>query len=413
LDNNGTLLANTLLDNNGTLLANTLLDNNVPLLSNTLQNENIIKETNFGEVDTSIDMMGQAVQTAIHTVDGKTGAYIPIPNIFAINNGIPDIIESVGKHQVSFSSSDLNEIKSFSNFTNPQVNNSLTTGSDFSYTKNIKSHNIPHIQPLSIGKNVRINKPKSKKKILDLDEVDYLYNKLQDYIRNMNIDRYNYIIVIIKAMEIIENYDSTNNINKKDVVMKALNRIVMIDLNLDDFDQRLFLCSMSNVIELIISNTNTKPNNNDRKSFATKNDKLDDIILANSGQIIYSIIDKLTTIILKKQYTSDKLFSNFATITDILMILADKYGYLTGFEKKNMVMQAMDKLVNCKLELIIDTNKEQKNDLVKALGSIAMIIDLLIAVQKGKYKINTKQIIIVNKSRWFKSLCGSKYHNYD
>ena len=229
----------------------------------------------------------------------------------------------------------------------------------------------------------------------------------------MIVDRTNYVLIISKAMEIIENYcdGELTGSNKRDTVVKAINRLIMIDLDLTDFDQRLFLSSMSNVIELIISCTNTKPGNNDKKNFNNKNDNIDDIVLANCGQIIYSIIDKITTIVLKKQYTADKIFTNIATVTEILMILADKYSYLTGSEKKMIVLQAIDKFIKTKLEYVIELSKCKKDDLILALDSVPMIIDLFITIQKGKYKINKKQGLVVSNKGWFTSLCGSKARN--
>jgi len=114
---------------------------------------------------------------------------------------------------------------------------------------------------------------------------------------------------------------------------------------------------------------------------------------------------------LKKQYNADKLFTNVATIADILMILVDKYTYLTGNEKKMIVLQSANKFMNDKLEYIIELSPEKKDDLVYALDSISLTIDLFIALQKGKYKINKKQNMVVKKTSWIKSLCGgSKQH---
>ena len=87
-----------------------------------------------------------------------------------------------------------------------------------------------------------------------------------------------------------------NNYSKKDIVVKALNRLIMVDLDLDEFDQRLFLSSMSNIIELIIVSTKSKISSNDKKHFNSKNENIDDIVLANCGQIIYSIIDNVESL---------------------------------------------------------------------------------------------------------------------
>ena len=335
-------------------------------------------------------------------------ANIPIPS--------PDIITSP---IVTFTSANLNEIKSFSNnkSTNSANMSSINSGSDFSYTKTAKKFSIVNNSPSSPLKHIRTSKNnKSKSKNHELDEVDFIYNKVQDFIRYMNVDRFNYIIVIIKSMEIIENSKETKNVdNKKDIVTKALNRIVMVDLQLSEYDQALFLLTIDNLIELIIICSKTKTNINVKKSFNDEYHDVDDIIFAKSGQIIHSLTDKITTIVLKKQYTADKLFVNMATITDILMILVDKYGYLTGNEKKTLVLQAIDKFVKERLEFIIELSKEKKVMLIKAIDSISLTIDMFIALQKGKYKINSRQILNSNNNSCFKFLCcgGKKEQNND
>jgi len=321
------------------------------------------------------------------------------------------------ENHITFNSNYANEIRNTSDLLNPHNNSSINTMSEYSYTKTIKSKKQPNISELLLSRNVRLAsnvKSKKPKKPVELDEVDYLYNKLQDYIRYMHIDRNNFYLIVVKAMEIIENYDDIDNKNKKVTVEKAINRLVMIDLNLCDFDQRLLLASISNIIELFIISTNTKSQHNEKKHFDDYNNKIDSIALANCGQIIHSLIDKLSTIILKKQYTADKLFVNMGTITQILMILVDKYKYLTGSEKKAVVLQALDKFINTKLEYLIELSNK-KDDLILALDTIPLTIDLFISLQKSKFKINRRKVIQVNDSGWLRSLCGNnrKYVDED
>ena len=244
----------------------------------------------------------------------------------------------------------------------------------------------------------------------------------------MKIDRSNYIIVITKSMEIIENYHTTIEIDKKITVIKALTRIITIDLSLSKFDKKLFLLSINNIIEIIIIcskinkkkiikdesinyeniTLNTKHNNIKHDYINNENFRNDiinnnELVFASSGQIIHSLIDKLTTIIIKKQYNADKLFVNICTITDILMILVNKNIYLTNIEKKNIIIQTFTKFINEKLEYIIDLDKAKKNELIFALDSVPVIIDLLISVQNGKFIINKKINNTKHKS-FFKTL---------
>ena len=72
------------------------------------------------------------------------------------------------------------------------------------------------------------------------------------------------------------------------------------------------------------------------------------------------------------------------------MILVNKNIYLINIEKKNIIIQTLTKFVNEKLEYIIELDKNKKTELIFALDSIPVIIDLLISLQNGKFKINNK-----------------------
>ena len=108
-------------------------------------------------------------------------------------------------------------------------------------------------------------------------------------------------------------------------------------------------------------------------------------MFANCGLIINSLTDKITTIVLKKQYNADKLFVNMGTITEILMILVAKYNYFTGNEKKLIVMQSINKFIKDHLEYIIELPTDKKEHLILAIDSLPMIIDTFISLQKDKY----------------------------
>jgi hypothetical protein len=324
------------------------------------------------------------------------------------------------KPNVTFSSADLQNIIGLGNINNHSENlSSLNTNSEFSYTKKIKDARQPDLINKQSNKNIRLNNTQSnshkkkQKKQVDLDEVDYIYNKLQDYSRYLKINITNYMIIITKAMELIENYDDFSpsaGYGKKEVVIKAVNRLVMIDIDLSESDKRVFLSTLSNFIELIImcSKRYKKYSKSSKDNFSSENNKIDYLILASSGQIVFSLIDKLTTIIIKNQYTAEKITHNIPTITEILMLLADKYDYLTGFEKKNIVLQAIHVFITEKLEQIIDIEQDKKKEIIEILPCVPNTIDLFMALQKQKYKINKKSIIKVKKSGCLNSIFGRK-----
>ena len=312
--------------------------------------------------------------------------------------------------KVTFKNTNLNEIKTLnsfnkynsnniisnvaniSNISNSNSINSQHSASESSYSHHIKKPNNSYI--VKALKNIRATK--SQKQSSDIDEIDHVYNKLQDYVRYMSIDRKNYIMIICKAIEIIENYkDIRTNISniKKDIITKALNRLIKLDLVLTDFDKKIFLATISNIIDLLVNSTKNTLNDKhktDKKVNNNSNNTRDDIILARSGQISYSLVDKLTTIVIKKHYSLDKILVNIGTLTNILMILVDKYIYLSGVEKKLIVLQSIEVFFNERLQYIIDLKEDKKKELLLSLDSVPLLIDIIVTLQKGKYKINKK-----------------------
>ena len=309
-----------------------------------------------------------------------------------IENIADNTIENIAENKVRFNDINFNEFKSIDRFSKSLNLSSINseTESEFSYTQNIKSpvNNYDH-KPI---KHIRATK--SQKKFDGIDEVDYIYNKLQDFIRYMNINRTNYGIVICKSIEIIENYkDMKTNSTKKDIVTRALNRLISIDLELCEYDKKLFINTINNIIDLFVNCT--KKNTLTDKNENHKN--IDEIILAKPGQIIHSLIDKLTTIVVKKHYCIEKLLVNIVTLTNIVMILVDKYVYLSGVEKKIIVIQTMNNFIKERLKFIMDIDESKIDELTLSLDSIPLSIDLIISLKKGKYKINTKDEVYTHK----------------
>ena len=305
---------------------------------------------------------------------------------------------------VRFQNMSLNEIKTIDRFSNSLVlpsENSNISESEYSYTQNVKSPTTNYTKPI---KHIRATK--SQKQVDGIEEIDYVYNKLQDYVRYMTINRTNYIVIICKAIEIIENYkELKNSKNKKNIVSKSLNRIISLDLELIEFDKHLFINTMSNLIDLII-NCTKKIDSNTVKQITVFDD---DIILAKSGQIIHSLIDKLTTIVVKKHYCIAKMLANVATLTHILMILVDKYIYLSGLEKKLIVIQSINSFIKDRLQFIMEIDADKIEPLKLSLDTVPISIDLLISLKKGKYKINIKDEVYTHKVK--KSIFNFKKKN--
>jgi hypothetical protein len=387
----------TILSNIPTLILPTITDNSI--IEDKINNINNINNINI-------------LNDSINNFDRNI-------NLEQINNRLNNI--QVPK--ITFTNSSLNEIREFNTFNNDfTVNSNSNTDSEVSYTQSINNYKNNSLYiPKEFKTFKKLRNTPSQKKNNEIDEIDFVYNKLQDSVRYMTINRTNYIIIICNAIEIIENYkEIKTNLTKKEIITKAINRLITLDLDLCDFDKKIFVSTISNLIDLIINCTKTiyikerykhKHNhnyNNDNKDKLLTKNHLEDIVLAQSGQIIHSLIDKLTTIVIKKKYCLDKILVNMGTLTNILMILADKYIYLSGIEKKIIVLQAIDNFIKERLDYILEVDDHKKKELILVLDSIPISIDLFIALQKGKYKINKKNEIYKTMQVKQKFFCFKK-----
>ena len=409
IDNNEIELLNTIFNSSfdNTMIdtlenVNTIITKEKETVENTIDTitkniDTTIDTTIENTIDTTIDTITKTIETKMN--NNVVGSYInKLHKLHKFNTSDNETetehnSDNENNNMVRFKNMSLNEIKTLDTFNNSLTlpsENSTISESDYSYTQTVKSPTTNYNKPTK-----HIRSIKSQKQVDGIEEIDYVYNKLQDYVRYMNINRTNYVIIICKAIEIIENYkELKNSNNKKHIVFKSLNRIISLDLELCDFDKYLFIITINNLIELIISCTKITGANTIIKQ---KHIFDDDIILAKSGQIIHSLIDKLTTIVVKKHYCIEKILVNITTLTHILMILVDKYIYLSGLEKKIIVIQSINSFIKDRLQFIMEIDNDKIEPLNLSLDTVPIVIDLLISLKKGKYKINIKNEVYTHK----------------
>lgn len=409
-----------ILESTENIINETNLNNNI---NQDLDIKNLTTSNNIVDLKSNnLDSKNQVINTIYNTILHKSENIEIIPNYNDSNINIPiaDIVASTNNDIISKKHVKINDIMANSldikldsnkllnnneiNIDNCKINNDLeidqissnNNTSEISYINKIKKKDFVSNKSF---KHIHQNKPSKKKKYFDIDQIDTVYNKLQDYIRNIKIDRTNFFILITKCVEIIENLNNVEENYRKNLAIKSLNRIITVDLNLPSFDNYYIIENVDNCIELIITASKYKSKHDKQQIYMNDNN-----IFANAGQIIPSILDKIITIILKRRYTVEKIFTNISTLLYILILFCEQYPHLNGIEKKNIVLQTMEQLIHIRLQYIIKITDEKKLELIQALDSISCTIDTLIAIQNNKYNINRKKIM-PNKKTLFNCLC--------
>ena len=144
--------------------------------------------------------------------------------------------------------------------------------------------------------------------------------------------------------------------------------------------------TINSIIDTIM-NTNLK------KALQTKKNKIKETV--SPGIIIDSIVDKIETIIVNKQYSLDDVISNISSIVGMVVAFVEKYNNLDGIEKKNIVVQALTRFLKERLPKIVDITSEMKIILDITITTLPTIIDTIIAISRGKsIKDTTKMCFI-------------------
>ena len=214
-----------------------------------------------------------------------------------------------------------------------------------------------------------------------------LYHKAKDLIRGMNINNNNIYLVLVKVFELVD--DKTKN--KSDVVYNIFQNLVTSFDIFNDTEKNLLLTNVSNMISLIDKFS--------KDNILKSKKKKKDILKANSaervsvGQIIESLYEKLQYIeSLRNISNINDFIIQVPVLVASLIKSVEDYKYLTGMEKKEIIVQSLQKIIDDHLPNIISISEEERNIIDLTIKNIPNMIDILVSVGNNKHNINLKKI---------------------
>lgn len=248
-------------------------------------------------------------------------------------------------------------------------------------TRNIREIDLDEIhiagKPLDINMEVNV----------DLS-VDSIYNKVKDILRGFDLKIDNIGFLVQKVFETVRGTKLVEKTidEKRQLILDVCNKFLEQDFVMSTEDKICGRMTINSIIDTIM-NTNLK------KTLYTKKNKIKDNV--SPGIIIDSIVDKIETIIVNKQYSIDDVISNISSIVGMVVAFVEKYNNLDGIEKKNIVVQALTRFLKDRLPKIVDITSEMKIILDITITTLPTIIDTIVAISRGKsIKDTTKMCFI-------------------
>ena len=218
------------------------------------------------------------------------------------------------------------------------------------------------------------------------------YDRLVELVNGTEYDLTNWTLLIVKALKCVA---YVKGITPEEQVELGLEIIILyLDNNTEITDEELVFIKQQaeklvwNILEG--QGANKKNHKKNEKGFKKvqkrmdKNSKKMDIdVLASPLQIVNTIINKIETTVKARKYDADGFITALpGTIMNIVSLI-DKYKHLTRVEKKNLIIQAIQKVLKTKAPEWFKIGEKQQKSLDLLASSLPQLVETCVGVANG------------------------------
>ena len=256
---------------------------------------------------------------------------------------------------------------------------------NFENNLNIFSHTEDMIKPI-VNKSIKNYKE-------DLDDGNSVFHNIKDSFRGMDLDLSNIMLYAARTMEMVEVFNSGSGFDKKELVVSTIMKLVDDNAHILEEDKEFIEFMLDGLVETILKTSKkeiklTTKNNKGKTKVKGKQKKVEGKLKLSFGQIVDSLVDKCTTIIKTNRYKAENIIINIPIMAGMVMSIVETYDYLSGTEKKNVVIKVIQKLIADKIPNLVELNDSHTRKLQLVSQIIPSVIDILVEIANRKYKIN-------------------------
>lgn len=216
-----------------------------------------------------------------------------------------------------------------------------------------------------------------------------LHKLLKATYKDLIIDKKNFFLVVVKAVEFVDSAKNLTSEEKKLVVINVLKEFIK-DLELDDdLERELLDKSLDSIIETIIDASRNKFKFKKKKG--KKVDKKSVLIIVNE------LVEKMVDMTKKGEIDAIIMTANIASLVGTLIELISDYPYLSKMEQKHVIEQAILKFIRDELPKLIELNPNDKAILDIAKYIVPQVVDGIFAINDKEFFINIKNNEFIKK----------------
>tara|TARA_A100001015_G_scaffold300383_1_gene385718 strand:+ start:1925 stop:2851 length:927 start_codon:yes stop_codon:yes gene_type:complete len=239
------------------------------------------------------------------------------------------------------------------------------------------------------------NKYKSRNSLAELnnlDTFDTVHLQVQDYVRNFHLTPNNVMLLITKVVEIVNKVKGLSFDEKKEYTERICLEIIEDNSNLNDTDKQYIRLMLNTFINFVFELSNKKVVLKVKKNKNLRNKPM--------IELVESILSKILKIVKNKNYDFDSLVANIPVLIGMIISFTSAIPDLTGFEKKNISILVITKLLDNNINGLFELNDSQINTVNFVKQTLPETIDIIIGIAKGKFDLKDQITRII--------LCCSK-----
>lgn len=222
-------------------------------------------------------------------------------------------------------------------------------------------------------------------------KINTVYYLVKNNIKNMIIKPDKLPIIISKILIVINDISNLDSEDIKIIITEVVLKLIMNDNTISSQDIELMKKTLDLIINLVISSLGGEFKLSSHKYTHPKSPE----------HIIDLLIDRIIEITDLKD--SSNLPVNIMSIVGLMISIIEKYPNLLGIEKKEIIIEALQKLIRDVLPKYIDIDDNNNELLELSLIIAPNVIDMLVSIIKDKFDFNHDNFM--KKLRKFFTCC--------
>lgn len=217
-----------------------------------------------------------------------------------------------------------------------------------------------------------------------LNFVDTIYNEFKNIVKSFDINVTNFILVVTKCIERVDNIYNLESQDKYIVAVLVLDKIIDDVLEVNENDKYYLHNIIPSLIEIVIDASKGRLKLNIKHIKKVKHVEI--------TQIIDDLYRQIKNMIEEDNYSVEYICTNIIVIVGMLMTAVERYPDLTGIEKKSIVIRVINKLIDEICLKYPNLDPALKLLIEQAKIMIPNVIDMLVSISLENFKINVLKI---------------------